>query len=80
MQKIKSVLLKSFFLIGLCLLAADRPKLVKVKITDAITVSIPQGWNAMDLLPLTYACTCQETTPGPTQTTIESEPSRLYGT
>ena len=53
MQKIKSVLLKSFFLIGLTLVAADRPKLVKVKVSDAITVSIPQGWNAMDDLDFT---------------------------
>lgn len=48
MQKIKSVLSKCFFLLVLTLLAADRPKLVKVKATDNITISIPQGWNPMD--------------------------------
>jgi hypothetical protein len=48
MQKIKSVLSKWFFLLALTLLAADHPKLVKVKVTDEITVSIPQGWNPMD--------------------------------
>jgi hypothetical protein len=53
MQKIKNVLMKWFFLIGIVLLAADRPKLVKVKINDNITVSIPQGWNAMDGLDFT---------------------------
>ena len=53
MQKIKSVLPKWFFLLSLILLAADRPKLVKVKINDEITVSIPQGWNPMDGLDFT---------------------------
>ena len=53
MQKIKSVLPKWFFLLGLALLSADRPKLVKVKVTDDITVSIPQEWNPMDDLDFT---------------------------
>jgi hypothetical protein len=53
MQKIKSVLLKWFFLIALAFLAADRPKLVKVKVGDNITVSIPPGWNPMDALDFT---------------------------
>ena len=53
MQKIKSVLPKWFFLLGLTVLAADRPKLVKVKVTDAITISVPQGWNPMDALDFT---------------------------
>ena len=53
MQKIKSVALKWFFLIGLVSMAADRPKLVKVKVSDAITISIPKGWNAMDALDFT---------------------------
>lgn len=53
MQKIKNVFLKWFFLLGLALLAADRPKLVKVKVGDDITVSIPQDWNAMDALDFT---------------------------
>jgi hypothetical protein len=48
MQKIKSVLLKWFFLIGVLLIAGDRPRLVKVKVNDTITISIPQGWNPMD--------------------------------
>jgi len=29
-------------------LAADKPKLVKTKVNDKITVSIPQGWRPMD--------------------------------
>ena len=45
--------LKWFFLLALALLAADRPKLVKIKVTDEITVSIPQGWNPMDDLDFT---------------------------
>lgn len=32
------------------LTAADRPKLVKVKVNDAITISIPREWNPMDAL------------------------------
>jgi hypothetical protein len=50
MQKIKSVLPKSFFLIIMLLTAADRPKLVKVKVNDTITISIPREWNPMDAL------------------------------
>ncbi len=53
MRKIKSVLLKWFFLIALVFIAAESPKLVKVKVTDEITVSIPKGWNAMDALDFT---------------------------
>ncbi len=53
MQKIKSRVLKWFFLAGLSLVAADRPKLVKVKVNDEITVSIPREWNAMDALDFT---------------------------
>ena len=34
-------------------MAADRPKLVKVKVNDSITVSIPREWNAMDALDFT---------------------------
>ena len=41
------------FFIGISLVAADRPKLVKVKVTDDITVSIPQEWNPMDALDFT---------------------------
>lgn len=29
-------------------LAADKPKLVKTKVNDAITVLVPQGWKPMD--------------------------------
>ena len=53
MRKIKSVLLKWFFLIALVFIAAENPKLVKIKVTDEITVSIPKGWNAMDALDFT---------------------------
>ena len=53
MQKIKSVLLKWSFLVCLIGLAADRPKLMKVKVTDAITVSIPKDWRPMDALDFT---------------------------
>ena len=53
MQKIKSVLVKSFFLIGIFFLAADKPKLIKTKVNDAITVSVPRGWNPMDALDFT---------------------------
>ncbi|HEX6227003.1 MAG TPA: hypothetical protein VFZ52_21440, partial [Chryseolinea sp.] len=48
MQKIKSVLPKWFFLLGITLISADAPRLVKVKVSDEITISIPQGWNPMD--------------------------------
>ena len=53
MQKIKSVLLKWFFLVGLACLAADGPKLVKVKVGDDISISIPKEWNPMDALDFT---------------------------
>lgn len=36
----------------LCL-AADQPKLVKMKVTDNITVSVPKGWRPMDALDFT---------------------------
>lgn len=35
-------------LLALFFVSADRPKLVKTKVNDAITVSIPQGWRPMD--------------------------------
>src|SRR5688572_9873177 len=50
MEKIKSEAAKWFFLIGIALVSGDRPKLVKVKVNETITISIPQGWNAMDAL------------------------------
>jgi hypothetical protein len=53
MQKIKTLLLKWSFLIALIALAADHPKLMKMKVTDAITVSIPKDWRPMDALDFT---------------------------
>jgi hypothetical protein len=53
MQKIKSVALNSFFLLALMFIAADRPKLMKVKVNDAITISVPKEWHAMDALDFT---------------------------
>lgn len=35
-------------LMALVCLAADKPKLVKVKVNENITVSIPKGWRPMD--------------------------------
>jgi hypothetical protein len=37
-----------FFLIPLIFLGFDQPKLVKTKVADGITASIPQGWHPMD--------------------------------
>lgn len=34
-------------------MAADRPKLVKVKVNDAISISVPRDWNAMDAMDFT---------------------------
>jgi hypothetical protein len=48
MLKIKSALPKGLILLTLICLAAAKPKLVKTKVNDNITVSIPQGWRAMD--------------------------------
>jgi hypothetical protein len=53
MQKIKSVVLNWFFLIGLALVAADKPKLMKVKVNDTITISVPKEWHPMDALDFT---------------------------
>lgn len=39
---------KFFLLVPLLLLSFDQPKLVKVKVSDDITVSIPKGWKPMD--------------------------------
>ena len=50
MEKIKSVLLKSFLLATILLMATARPKLMKVKVNDAITISVPRDWNPMDAL------------------------------
>lgn len=48
MVKIKSKLFLGLFMVVLVCLAADKPKLVKTKVNDAITVLVPQGWKAMD--------------------------------
>jgi hypothetical protein len=51
MYKLKSVISRSLFLIvsiGLC--SFDQPKLVKTKVAENITVSIPEGWKPMDAL------------------------------
>ncbi|MBT1701570.1 hypothetical protein KK083_32050 [Fulvivirgaceae bacterium PWU4] len=43
-----------FFLLFLVfLMGFDQPKLVKTKVADGITVSIPQGWRPMDGLDFT---------------------------
>lgn len=39
---------KFFLVISLLLLSADQPKLVKVKISEDITVSVPKDWRPMD--------------------------------
>jgi hypothetical protein len=44
---------RSFLLISLLLAGFDQPKLVKTKVADGITVSIPQGWRPMDALDFT---------------------------
>jgi len=50
MVKIKSSFLKYAFLLLPFCLAADKVKLVKVKVNDAITVYIPPDWHPMDEL------------------------------
>ncbi len=47
-MKIKSTILNLLILTVLVCVAADQPKLVKTKINDQITVSIPKGWRPMD--------------------------------
>lgn len=44
---------KFFLLIPLLLVSFDQPKLVKTKVTDDITVSIPKDWKPMDGLDFT---------------------------
>ena len=41
---------KSFFLVILVCFAADRPRLVKIKVNEAITVYVPKDWRPMDEL------------------------------
>jgi hypothetical protein len=49
MLKIKSAMPRMFFpLICVFLMAFDQPKLVKTKVADGISVSIPKDWRAMD--------------------------------
>jgi len=48
MLKIKSTVPKAVCLLALLCLAAAKPKLMKVKVNDAITVSVPQDWHPMD--------------------------------
>lgn len=47
------MVLRLFLLISVILLSFDQPKLIKTKITDNITVSIPKGWRPMDGLDFT---------------------------
>ena len=53
MLKIKSVTLNVLMLMVLVCLAMDKPKLVKTKVNDQITVSIPKDWRPMDNLDFT---------------------------
>jgi hypothetical protein len=48
MIKINNTLPVWLFVCAFALVSADRPKLVKTKISEGITVSIPQGWRPMD--------------------------------
>jgi hypothetical protein len=47
MLKIKSVLPTWLFLCGLLCIAAAPPRLMKVKVTDGITVLVPKDWHPM---------------------------------
>lgn len=42
-----------FLLIPLLFISFDQPKLIKIKVTDDITVSVPKGWKPMDGLDFT---------------------------
>jgi hypothetical protein len=53
MQKIKRLGLYCVCLLTLFLVAADKPKLMKVKVNDAITISVPREWHEMDALDFT---------------------------
>jgi hypothetical protein len=49
MLKIKSLITRgSIIVLALCCLSAIKPKLVKTKVGDDITVMIPEGWRPMD--------------------------------
>lgn len=41
------------FLMAFMLISAEKPKLVKMKISEGLTISVPQGWRAMDGLDFT---------------------------
>jgi hypothetical protein len=51
-QKYRMVF-RFFLLISLIFLSFDHPRLVKTKVADGITVSIPRGWRPMDGLDFT---------------------------
>ncbi|HEY3405155.1 MAG TPA: hypothetical protein VGK59_17345 [Ohtaekwangia sp.] len=53
MVKIKSGVLKWVLMAAVMLLAAGEVKLVKTKVNDKITISIPKDWHAMDGLDFT---------------------------
>jgi hypothetical protein len=48
MLKIKNVVVNVLILMSLVCFAADHPKLVKTKINERITISIPKDWRPMD--------------------------------
>lgn len=52
MTKIKTMAIW-LFLAAFIFVSADRPKLVKTKVSDGLTISIPQGWRPMDGLDFT---------------------------
>lgn len=47
MIKIKSGATKWLVLVGILAISADTPKLMKVKVNDDITVSVPKDWTPM---------------------------------
>jgi len=49
MLKIKSNPLMWLFPVVLFIIAADKPKLMKVKVNDEITVSVPKDWLPMEV-------------------------------
>lgn len=44
---------KFFLLVAVLFLSADQPRLMKVKVSDDITISIPKDWKPMDGLDFT---------------------------
>ena len=48
MRKIKSVSPVWLFSIALLCIAADRVKLIKVKVNDELSIFVPKDWNPMD--------------------------------